>query len=89
VAGYCRVTGSGLDLNLELPTDVALDTIQDRFLARSLAGLSHVPAGSHAICVLLFLSMLPLHGDNPRRQRALAANAMRLFAAPTAQGGLA
>jgi hypothetical protein len=28
---------------------------------------------------LLFLSMLPLHEDDPGRQAALLANAMRLF----------
>lgn len=33
-----------------------------------------------ALTVQLFLSMLPLHADNPNRQRAFLANAMRLFA---------
>jgi hypothetical protein len=31
------------------------------------------------VVVLLFVSMLPLHGENPLRQRALLANALRLF----------
>jgi hypothetical protein len=31
------------------------------------------------LVVLLFLSMLPLHHDNPRRQQAFIANALRLF----------
>jgi hypothetical protein len=31
--------------------------------------------------VLLFLSMLPLHADSPARQRALMANAIRLYLA--------
>lgn len=31
-----------------------------------------------AICVLLFLSMLPLHSDRPDRQNAFIANALRL-----------
>jgi hypothetical protein len=29
----------------------------------------------------LYLSMLALHGDNPQRQRALLANALRLYGA--------
>ena len=31
------------------------------------------------LVVLLFVSMLPLHADNPARQRALLANALRLY----------
>ncbi|WP_199614026.1 fructosamine kinase family protein [Paenibacillus alkalitolerans] len=31
------------------------------------------------ITILLFISMLPLHSDNPIRQRALLSNAIRLF----------
>jgi hypothetical protein len=30
--------------------------------------------------IILFLSMLPLHADNPQRQKALLANALRLYA---------
>lgn len=33
-----------------------------------------------AIVISLFLSMLPLHADQPRRQQAFVANALRLFA---------
>jgi hypothetical protein len=33
-----------------------------------------------AVCVALFLSMLPLHSDRPDRQRAFVANALRLYA---------
>jgi hypothetical protein len=32
-----------------------------------------------AIIILLFLSMLPLHGDDPKRQDTLMANAFRLY----------
>jgi len=31
------------------------------------------------VMVLLFLSMLPLHADDPRRQQALMANGIRLY----------
>ena len=33
----------------------------------------------HAITVLLFLSMLPLHNDNHSRQMTMLANAVRLY----------
>jgi hypothetical protein len=33
-----------------------------------------------AVCVCLFLSMIPLHSDRPDRQRAFVANALRLYA---------
>ena len=32
-----------------------------------------------AMQIQLFLSMLPLHSDNPKRQKALFANAFRLY----------
>jgi hypothetical protein len=34
-----------------------------------------------AVTASLFLSMLPLHADRPKRQRALLANGLRLFQA--------
>lgn len=44
-------------------------------------GAAHAPPQTlAAISVLLFLSMLPLHHDDARRQAALLANALRLFA---------
>jgi hypothetical protein len=46
----------------------------------SLAGRRTSDAGSRALTVQLFLSMLPLHADRPDRQRAFLANALRLYA---------
>jgi hypothetical protein len=45
-----------------------------RFLDKTIYELSVYP-----IMIHLFLSMLPLHGDCPLRQRALLANALRLY----------
>lgn len=45
-----------------------------KFLNKSLHELSVYP-----IMILLFLSMLPLHYDNPKRQNAMLANALRLY----------
>jgi hypothetical protein len=81
LAGYYRLTEAGaLDLSLELPDGKTQREIEALFLRSRLGGLHPAEAASHAVCVLLFLSMLPLHADDPLRQRALLANAMRLFA---------
>jgi len=80
IAGYYRLRRSGpLDFTLDLPDDPALAAIEAVFRGHRFAGLDLAEAGTHAICVLLFLSMLPLHSDDPRRQQALLANALRLF----------
>jgi hypothetical protein len=39
-----------------------------------------------ALCICLFLSMLPLHSDRPDRQRAFLANALRLYSRLDADG---
>ena len=44
------------------------------FLNNTIYELSVYP-----IMILLFLSMLPLHFDRPKRQNAMLANALRLF----------
>jgi len=86
IAGHHKLHSFGeLDLDLTLPADQAYTDIEIAFNTRSFAGLSVASAGASAICVLLFLSMLPLHADNPNRQRAFLANAMRLFLAMDGQ----
>lgn len=68
-----------LDVALTLPDNASTRGLAEAFTRQSFAGYRPSDAGAHAICVLLFLSMLPLHQDDPRRQAALLANAMRLF----------
>lgn len=48
--------------------------MQNSFINGKLTVKSIMP-----ITILLFISMLPLHSDNEERQRALLANAVRLF----------
>ncbi len=80
VAGYYRLARHGaLDLSLDLPEEPALRAVEEEFLPRRFAGLTLEEGAAPAICVLLFLSMLPLHADDPDRQDAFLANAMRLF----------
>lgn len=70
---------SALDIDFTVAETASTRAVRDAFLARGFAGLSRQEAASHAVSILLFLSMLPLHEDDPRRQTALLANAMRLF----------
>lgn len=53
----------------------------ERLFARLLIGAELVqPDEAHAVSILLFLSMAPLHADRPDRQKAFIANALRLAA---------
>jgi hypothetical protein len=62
-------------LNFEL-SEVQTRTV-NRFLLSSLLGRKIVEV--LPTVVTLFFSMLPLHADSPRRQRALYANALRIY----------
>jgi hypothetical protein len=80
VAGYYRLRAEGLlNFALELPDGAALGGIEAVFAETRFAGMTPADAAAPAIGVLLFLSMLPLHADDPARQDAFLANAMRLF----------
>jgi hypothetical protein len=78
IAGQFDVRGSGHSLELEFSPRKAppLETLLERLPLR---GRPMRDWDVHPIMVLLFLSMLPLHGDVPRRQQGLLANALRLF----------
>lgn len=81
LAGMYRLevidTGS---LSFEIFADKRTTEIQQLFLERSFAGCRLQPSKVISHVILLFLSMLPLHADNPKRQLALMANALRLYA---------
>jgi len=80
VAGYYRLQRQGpLDLSLELPDSALMRSIDAEFLGRRFANMAAHEAAAPAICILLFLSMLPLHAEDPNRQDAFLANALRLF----------
>ena len=80
IAGNFVLTRRGpLDLSLELPSLDSRREIGAIFMRSRFAGMTPADAAAPAIAVLLFLSMLPLHKDNPARQTALLANGMRLF----------
>lgn len=53
--------------------------LRELFLATPFAGRLPTAWDCYPVMVLLFLSMLPLHADAPLRQRALLANAIRVY----------
>lgn len=67
------------NLDLVFPADSSFDTVNAVAREFSLRDRRLGDAENMAITIHLFLSMLPLHADNPRRQRAFVANALRLF----------
>ncbi len=80
VAGYRVLRRHGpLHFDLDLPSGPAVVEAEEEFLGSRFAGMTPAEAAVPAIGVLLFLSMLPLHADDPERQLAFLANAMRLF----------
>jgi hypothetical protein len=74
-----RAGGSGAELTLEIPADRRRDWLEEMFLAARVADLSFDSAEVKAAVVSLFLSMIPLHAEDPARQTVLFANGLRLF----------
>lgn len=80
IAGHYRIQRQGpLDFTFSLPASNHYKLIEDLFISRQFSGLKINQSAAPAICILLFLSMLPLHADRPDRQQALLANSLRLF----------
>lgn len=68
------------DLTIEFPTDSSFNLVNSLISSLSINGRRLSDPEITAITVHLFLSMLPLHSDRPKRQQAFVANALRLFA---------
>jgi hypothetical protein len=80
IAGRFQVASQApYDLTLTLPSEPGLLAVQQLFMDASFGGRTLEYLKAHEISILLFLSMLPLHADNPTRQWALLANALRLY----------
>ncbi len=79
VAGDYKAEIVANSATLELPVSKAISDVQSVFLQliSEQFGLGH--ALLCAMQVQLFLSMIPLHADDPGRQHAFLANALRLF----------
>ncbi len=74
-----RDEGDGSDFALTIPEDPLRDWLEGQFLAAQVAGVEFRDRAVMAAMVSLFLSMIPLHADDPLRQRALLANGLRLY----------
>lgn len=67
------------EISFQLPQNTTITHIQRYFSRLLFAGYSLNELATYPILVHLFLSMLPLHSDNKKRQKALLANALRLY----------
>jgi fructosamine-3-kinase len=80
VAGYYTLSGEDFySCELTFPLEPRIEAIQQRFWNERFIPGVYVK-DCLPLTVLLFLSMLPLHGDDVNRQRAFFANALRLYA---------
>lgn len=80
IAGNYQMSSAGtLDFSLHLPDNGTVRAVSDVFSSMSFGVMQAADEVTLAISVLLFLSMTPLHGEDPIRQRALLANGLRLF----------
>lgn len=79
IAGYYEVDIYDRDIHLKIDESQQHKIIQQRFieLIQQEFGISAVTL--MAMQIQLFLSMLPLHSDDIKRQQALFANAFRLY----------
>ena len=73
-------TGSN-SFDFELAFDDQQNRIQETFRTWHSGDLTPLNKDVDAIMIMLFFSMLPLHNDNEKRQRALFANGLRLYQA--------
>lgn len=73
-----NLVGDDLKLNFNIQDNESLTEVQSAFYESTLSGEADIIEINH-IVILLFLSMLPLHNDNEKKQYAILANAVRLF----------
>ncbi|MGB9107070.1 MAG: hypothetical protein WCC39_00145, partial [Telluria sp.] len=78
VAGFYLLQADGQNLAFRVLSERCLP-VQRLFVHTQFAGRTPDQWQCHPVMVLLFLSMLPLHADDPRRQQALMANGIRLY----------
>ena len=70
---------SPYDIELEFKLFDSIKATQDTFKRMTFDGWNLDELNVYPIMIHLFLSMLPLHSDNPERQKAMLANALRLY----------
>lgn len=66
-------------VELYFPENYVIKAVQEYFRSMNFAGHTLRELSTYPIMIHLFLSMLPLHSDKPERQKAMIANALRLY----------
>ncbi|WP_111655597.1 phosphotransferase [Isoalcanivorax indicus] len=80
VADAMQFDSDGIyDFELHIRIEERVREVQNAFARRQFLGTRVRTADLYPHMILLFLSMLPLHADNVRRQMAFVANAARLY----------
>jgi hypothetical protein len=78
VAGFYELEADGQEIGLRVLAERCAP-VQQLFLATAFNGRTPAQWNCFPVMILLFLSMLPLHADDPLRQQALMANGIRLY----------
>lgn len=79
IAGYYYVSIEKNDIRLSIADNGIHRDIQQTFIRMVDEAFGVTAQNLYAMQIQLFLSMLPLHADDKRRQDALFANAFRLY----------
>jgi len=80
IAGYFTyLEESPYHISFKIPVSDIVIKIQSLYKQYNIAGISLNDSCTYPILVHLFLSMVPLHFDSPSRQKAMLANAIRLY----------
>lgn len=80
IGGNFTYTEKGFyDVELKFPENDVITAVQKYFRSMNFAGHTLKELSTYPIMIHLFLSMLPLHSDKPERQKAMLANALRLY----------
>jgi len=67
------------NIYFDIPISDSKKEISDLFISLNFNAFNITIKEIYAVMIHLFLSMLPLHNDNPHRQKAFIANAIRLY----------
>lgn len=79
IAGYFDVEVRDRKIRFNIDEPLQHKVIQQRFMELIEEAFGLTPVTLMAMQIQLFLSMLPLHSDDSKRQKALFANAFRLY----------
>jgi hypothetical protein len=79
IAKRYSLNAVGRTLEFDIDVDAHVVDAQAVFCGLTYAGRDIEAAAAGPMAILLFLSMLPLHADDPRRQMAFVANALHLY----------